>query len=327
MRNFLQLFLVLSLFLATSLDLSAQLDLTGTVSYVNGTFVYDSGTGSSFRVCPDVPISLNSDNAASVCAGLGGVDRSFFVTGSTGGGDQTEITPEQPGNIVRVVSPVYFRFCVRCNNGDMIESDIITFFPSSTTEEGEDCAGVILPVELTSFTGNNVEAGIALEWTTDSEVNNEGFEVEFSLDARSFETVGFITGNGTTNEPQSYQYIHKTNRPGSLYYRLKQMDFDGAYEYSDLIEVMREKENDGTIVIFPNPAREAFTITVSNPERLSSSVKVTDLLGKVIFSTSFQADEAPDFFEKEISSLTQQMYIVTTRIGTEVTSHQVANLN
>lgn len=327
MRKLLQLFLVLGLFVATSSDSTAQVGLTGSVSYTNGTFNYTSGNTTPYRVCSNVPISLAPGSAANACAGRGGVARAFYVSGSTGGGNQTEITPAQPGNIVRVSIPSYFRFCVRCNNGDMIESAPIFFNPSSTTEEGEACSTAILPVELSSFKGNSVEAGISLEWITDSEVNNEGFEVEFSVDARSFEKVAFITGNGTTNQTQSYEFMHKTNRPGSLYYRLKQMDFDGAFEYSDVIEVMREKTNDGNIVIFPNPAKEAFTITVSNPNRLNSSVKVTDLLGKVVFEASFQAGEAPDFFEKEISSLTQQMYIVTTRIGTEITSHQVANLN
>ena len=239
-----------------------------------------------------------------------------------------EIVPEQPGNTVIPAFPSYYRFCVRCNNGDMIESDPIFFIPSSTTEEGESCDDVvILPVELTSFKGSNVDSGISLEWVTSSEENNEGFEVEFSTDARSFESIGYVNGNGTTSETQNYQFLHKTNRPGSLYYRLKQMDYDGAFEYSDIIEVMREKSNDGNVIIFPNPAIESFTITVNNPERLSSSVKVTDLLGRTIFSKTFQAQDAPDFFEKEITSLTQQLYIVTTRIGTEVTSHQVANLN
>ncbi len=326
MRKFLQFSLMLGLFLATSLDLFAQVTLTGSVSYTNGTFTYNSGNTTAFRVCSGVPISLNSGSAAAACAGRGGVARDFFVAGSNGGGDQQEITPAQPGNIVRITVPGYFRYCVRCNNGDMIESDPIFFIPSSRTEEGAQCADVILPVELTSFRGNSVDAGISLEWTTDSEVNNEGFEVEYSLDARSFETVTFVTGKGTTDQVQNYKYMHKINRPGSLYYRLKQMDFDGAFEYSDVIEVMREKTNNGNIVIFPNPAKEAFTITVSNPDRLNSSVKVTDLLGKVIFERSFQAGEV-DFFEEEISSLTQQLYIVTTRIGTEITSHQVANLN
>ncbi len=327
MCKILQLFLMLGLFMATSLDLSAQVDLSGTVSYTNGTFSYTAGNTVPYRVCPNVPISLNAGSAAAACAGRGGVARSFYVTGTTGGGNQTEITPAQPGNIVRVSFPSYFRFCVRCNNGDMIESAPIFFNPSGTTEEGEACATAILPVELSSFKGSNIESGIALQWVTDSELNNDGFEVEFSVDARSFETVAFVDGNGTTNETQSYEFLHKTNRPGSLYYRLKQMDFDGAYEYSDVIEVMREKSNNGNIVIFPNPASEAFTINVSNPERLNSSVKITDLLGKVIFEVSFQAGEAPDFFEKEFTSLTQQMYIVTTRVGTEVTSHQVANIN
>ena len=327
MRKFLQLFLVFGLFMATSLDLSAQVDLTGSVSYTNGTFTYTPGNTTPYRVCTNVPISLTPGSAASACAGRGGVARSFYISAGLGGGLFNEITPTQPGNIVRVTYPSYFRYCVRCNNGDMIESEPILFTPSSMTEEGEACAAVILPVELSSFKGSNVDAGIALEWITDSELNNEGFEVEFSVDARSFETIAFVNGNGTTDQTQTYDFLHKTNRPGSLYYRLKQMDFDGVFEYSDVIEVMREKSNDGNIVIFPNPAKEAFTINVSNPDRLNSSVKVTDLLGKVIFEASFQAGDAPDFFEKEITSLTQQMYIVTTRVGTEVTSHQVANIN
>jgi len=323
---------MLGLFTATSLDLSAQatptISLDASVSYDGQTFPY-SPRSTPYRVCPGIPIVLTPGDAVAAC-GDDGVLRAFYVTGTLTPGSQEEITPSQPGNSVQVdPSGIrYFRYCVRCNNNDpMIESDAIYFQSSGTTEEGADCDEIVLPVELASFKGTNVEAGISLDWITDSELDNEGFQIEFSTDARSFEKIAFVTGNGTTNQRQSYQYTHKTNRPGSLYYRLKQMDFDGAFEYSDIIEVMREKTNNGSIVIFPNPAKEAFRITISNPERLNASVKVSDLLGKIIFETSFRTDEAPEFFEKEISSLSQQMYIVTTRIGTVVTSHQVANLN
>ena len=124
--------------------------------------------------------------------------------------------------------------------------------------------GSALPVSFLSFKGQQTERQIDLHWATASELNNEGFEVERGQEINQqirWESIGFIEGNGTTQEQQDYSFLDKTPANGVNYYRLKQMDFDGLYEYSSTVAVEYAK-NDGSVPvgIFPNPAREQLTL-------------------------------------------------------------------
>lgn len=92
--------------------------------------------------------------------------------------------------------------------------------------------GSPLPVELTRFEARPEAEGVALRWETASELNNELFEVQHSADGRQFRVLGEVPGAGTTLLTQQYDYLHQTPQPGSNYYRLRQVDYDGRYEYS-----------------------------------------------------------------------------------------------
>ncbi|MFC2103385.1 choice-of-anchor J domain-containing protein [Bacteroidota bacterium] len=95
----------------------------------------------------------------------------------------------------------------------------------------------IIPVEFASFTSTIVNGKIQLDWTTATETNNKGFEVERSIDKTGWEKLIFIEGNGTTTELSEYSFIDKSHLSGTIYYRLKQIDFDGTFEYSDIVEI------------------------------------------------------------------------------------------
>ena len=95
----------------------------------------------------------------------------------------------------------------------------------------------VVPVELTSFTASSNGNEVILSWTTATELNNRGFEIQRSVDGTGFFTVGFVEGKGTTTNPQRYSYSDKVPGNGQIFYRLKQVDFDGSYEYSDVVEV------------------------------------------------------------------------------------------
>jgi len=96
---------------------------------------------------------------------------------------------------------------------------------------------VILPVELIAFRGYRDNADVILEWVTESEENNEKFIVEHSTNARDFEAIGERLGAGTTTETQYYNLKHNRALRGNNYYRLKQIDTDGTFEYSEVIVV------------------------------------------------------------------------------------------
>ncbi len=93
-----------------------------------------------------------------------------------------------------------------------------------------------IPVELISFTANASEGLVELSWITATETNNQGFEVQRSAGGGEFEAIAFVEGHGTTTETQTYSYSDRNVNVGSYSYRLKQIDFDGTFEYSDEIE-------------------------------------------------------------------------------------------
>ena len=94
-----------------------------------------------------------------------------------------------------------------------------------------------IPVELISFTAKSNGKEIILNWSTATELNNLGFEIQRSSEGNEFFTIGFVEGHGTTTEQQTYSYIDKNLGNGKNFYRLKQVDYDGSYEYSDVVEV------------------------------------------------------------------------------------------
>ncbi len=131
----------------------------------------------------------------------------------------------------------------------------------------------IVPVELTSFTANALDGNIELNWTTATELNNSGFEIQRSINDEGFENIAFIPGFGTTTDPKEYSYIDE-NISGFIKYRLKQIDFNGNYEYSKIVEVnsllnlsYELRQN------YPNPFNPITNITYILPS--SSQVKLT----------------------------------------------------
>ena len=110
-----------------------------------------------------------------------------------------------------------------------------------------------LPVELTSFTAITKGRGVELAWKTATEANNFGFEVERNT-MNNWEKIGFVEGNGTTNAPKEYSFSEKNIPSGKYSYRLKQIDRDGKFSYSNVVEVsVAEVKQFGLEQNYPNP--------------------------------------------------------------------------
>jgi hypothetical protein len=97
---------------------------------------------------------------------------------------------------------------------------------------------VPVPVELIDFSAKQSDESITLDWRTASEENNAGFEIQRKTEASDWISIGYVDGKGTTSQVQSYQYIDRKPIPGQNYYRLKQMDFDGQFEFSPIRTVL-----------------------------------------------------------------------------------------
>ncbi|HNS43192.1 MAG TPA: T9SS type A sorting domain-containing protein, partial [Taishania sp.] len=115
-----------------------------------------------------------------------------------------------------------------------------------------------LSVELLSFTGTPTDLGNELNWVTNTEKNNDYFEVEATLDGVNFETVGRVKGAGNSTKKLTYSLLDRKPLGATTYYRLKQVDFDGTVTHHDLITVTRTMKNQ--INLFPNPVNDELTV-------------------------------------------------------------------
>ncbi len=145
-----------------------------------------------------------------------------------------------------------------------------------------------IPVELTSFSAKVNDKNVVLSWVTATELNNHGFEIQRSLKSESgkdvWSKIGFVEGNGNTTETHLYSFLDgNIVRPGHYSYRLKQVDFDGKYAYSEVAEIDIKKPVTYFLSQnYPNPFNPSTTIEFSTPERSHVSLKVYDVLGNEV---------------------------------------------
>ena len=205
---------------------------------------------------------------------------------------------------------------------------VITFLGITTTPKP-------LPVELTSFTALVQSRTVNLKWSTATEVNNYGFEIERSQTSKvkseedtslslsaSWETLGFVQGHGNSNSPKSYTFTdnlalaHNLNLD-RLQYRLKQIDFDGSYKYSDIIELQIDPPSELVLQQnYPNPFNPSTTIRYEIPKSTFVILSIFDLLGREITTLVNQVQNAGyheiTFNAKKLSS---GIYIYQIKAG------------
>ena len=153
-----------------------------------------------------------------------------------------------------------------------------------------------VPVELSSFTASSQRGIVHLNWTTVNESNNFGFEVERSTDEVDFQKIGFVRGHNTTSTPQTYSFIDTNVLPGVYYYRLKQIDSDGSFDCSNIIEV--EVKTIGVFALqqnYPNPFNCETVIKYQLTQKSRVTIKVFNLFGEEI-RTLANKEEQPGYY-------------------------------
>ena len=171
-----------------------------------------------------------------------------------------------------------------------------------------------LPVNLLSFEGEKEQGGNLLTWTTASEINNDHFELQRSIDGVNFETITVIGGQGTSYQINHYDFLDTRDFNGIVYYRLKQVDFDGTTTYSNTISI----SNAQAITIFKS-GENAATI---NGENLSA-VEVFDMNGKLIYSDVLNKNVSAQTIHFDANSLSQGVYFVRVLSGSETYSQKL----
>jgi hypothetical protein len=169
-------------------------------------------------------------------------------------------------------------------------------------------SGQALPIELLRFSARRVGDAIVLEWETLSELNNDYMAAERSADGRVFVEIGRVPGAGTTNEPRVYTFIDETPLRGLNYYRLRQVDYDGAASYSDIVAVAFDSEAAPVFFVFPSPTAGPLQVRLAEGVPEESRLVLFDLAGRVVRAIPVGADAAA--LELELGDLPPGIYVL-----------------
>lgn len=168
-----------------------------------------------------------------------------------------------------------------------------------------------LPVELSSFTAKSIGNTVELNWLTATETNNKGFSIERKTkDEETWQTIGFVEGKGTIAASTQYIYSDKSLKAGIYNYQLKQIDFNGMFEYSKIVEVEVNIPDKFTLnQNYPNPFNPTTKISFDVPSQSNVLLKVYDMLGNEV-ATLVNENMSPSSYEIvfDASSLANGVY-------------------
>lgn len=177
-----------------------------------------------------------------------------------------------------------------------------------------------LPVELSNFQAVSEANHVLIKWETLSELNNLGFELERSTNGKDFEKIAWIEGNGTTVEAQSYHFKDlKVQRNGLYYYRLKQLDTDGQFEYSEVITVeLEDKDVVRVKEIYPNPTSTTAVLEIESPKAADANIHVYTATGQLLKSIVSDVQVGANILSIDVQDLPQGSYFLKIVVANEM---------
>lgn len=181
-----------------------------------------------------------------------------------------------------------------------------------------DTSYIIYPVELSGFNGSVNRNSVMLNWSTVSEINNAGFDIERSSNDLKWEKIGFIKGNGTINSVCNYNFEDRSLISGDYKYRLKQIDYNGNCEYFNLDNVISVGVPNDFVLKqnYPNPFNPATKIDFDIPLNSNVSLKIYDLNGREI-KTLVKGNLSSGYYSIDFDASSLPSGVYYYRLGTE----------
>lgn len=182
-----------------------------------------------------------------------------------------------------------------------------------------------LPVELLSLEAYGNDNHIMVEWATATELNNSGFEILRSTDGENFENIAWLDGNGTSSDINIYAFKDYNFLPNiRYYYRLKQIDFNGEYEYSDIVSaILKAKDSNLSISLAPNPSLYESTLTIRSSEKGAAALKIFDALGKLVVNSQLWIQADIDQFLIQTKHLEEGVYFLSLEMQASTTNQKL----
>jgi hypothetical protein len=167
----------------------------------------------------------------------------------------------------------------------------------------------MIPVELTSFTASANGNVVTLSWSTATEINNSEFEIERRIItggiSGNWNKIGFTPGFGTTTEPKEYSYVDNISgiNANAFGYRLKQVDFDGSYEYSDVVEIEITSPSGFMLAQnYPNPFNPTTKIGFGLQNKSNVKITILNSIGEEV-AVLLNEEKEPGYHQVEFSAV------------------------
>ncbi|MCX6208227.1 MAG: T9SS type A sorting domain-containing protein [Bacteroidetes bacterium] len=190
-------------------------------------------------------------------------------------------------------------------NGSRHNKDIAYSYSIGSCSSG-------LPINLLSINGHNEQNVNIVKWVTSSEINNSHFDIERSEDGIEFAKIGETKSAGNTNQNTNYSFTDKAPFNGTNYYRLKQWDFNGEFQYSKIISIESKSKKQG-FTIYPNPAIGNITVQSSTTKTYNRTVEVVDMIGRRVTSLTLPANQ--NTIKINTQNIVNGMYFVSVNDG------------
>ncbi|HSN08092.1 MAG TPA: T9SS type A sorting domain-containing protein [Hanamia sp.] len=174
--------------------------------------------------------------------------------------------------------------------------------------------GSALPISLLGFKGEHIGSNNVLSWSTATELNNQGFEVQYSFNGSDFRKLAFVNSkvnSGNSSSILNYQYTDTKAIGGNEYYRLMQVDKDGMLNYSNVVLIKGNKINALSLnAVYPNPAKDKLNLIISSPVNNNINVIITDLAGKIVRRQAFSILNGGNNLDFDVSTLPAGSYFI-----------------
>jgi len=188
----------------------------------------------------------------------------------------------------------------------------ISSFSPFTVEDSKES----LPIELLFFEAHHLDKNnVHLDWATETEINNQGFEVQRMLDTETeFKKVAWVEGFGTTTNLINYELNDLNPHQGITYYRLKQIDFDGTFSYSPVRAVEGYQTGNGSMQVYPIPTRNSLNVDFSNWSEVNTdiTIKITDVYGHTLITKNATIQQNTIISINEVQNLLPGTYFLVT---------------
>jgi hypothetical protein len=171
-----------------------------------------------------------------------------------------------------------------------------------------------LPVELLFINAKANKLDAIVRWSTASEYNSRGFAIERSFDGTTFTEIDFVksAGNSKSTLQYSYQNVDVFTQTPLVYYRLKQVDVDGSYTYSEVVSVKQAASNTEQVVVYPNPIISDVTVELETLKAGKAEIMITDITGKIIDKTTVEVNQGFNKYTlNQTQGLTHGLYMIT----------------